>query len=260
MERHLAWFEEFVNGFLTGEPEHDQHIRLKREHSLNVLAEARAILARERPGPDTGVGLAPCLERAALLAALYHDMGRFPQYRTYATFRDDISENHAHLGVRTLRPLALIRALDAPLRALVLGAVVLHNRRSLPGRISPELRFAANVVRDSDKLDIVRIMLEHMRPGGKRSEVVMLHVADEPERYTPRIVRQIEARSIGDYALMRYGNDFALLLLSWVYDLNFACSRRAFLERGHAEEIFGLLPKVPELTRLKDRIYDDLKR
>lgn len=252
IDSHIAWFEDHVRSFLTGDPQDDAHIELKRDHSFKVLAEARAIT----PTLD----LAPGLERAAHLAALYHDAGRFPQYRTYRTFKDAQSANHAHLGVRSLRGHAALKDLDPATRALVLGAVVMHNRRELPAGITDDLSLVTRVVRDSDKLDIIRIMLDHLRPGGKESDVVMLHVEDDPARYTAAIVAQIEAGRIGDYALMRYRNDFTLLLLSWVFDLSFRAARRMFLERGHLDELCSLLPRTPELTRIGDRIYDALNR
>jgi len=252
IDLHIAWFEDHVRSFLTGDLKDDAHIELKRDHSFKVLAEARAIT----PTLD----LVPGLARAAHLAALYHDAGRFPQYRTYKTFKDAQSANHAHLGARSLRGQAGLADLEPATRALVLGAVVMHNRRELPAGISDELALVTRIVRDSDKLDIIRIMLDHLRPGGKESDVVMLHVEDDPERYTPAIVTQIKAGRIGDYALMRYRNDFTLLLLSWVFDLSFRASRRTFLERGHLDELCGLLPRTPELTRIGDRIYDVLNR
>ena len=252
LTRLTTWFEEHVRGFLTGHAEDDSHIELKKQHSLNVLAEARAI--------TQALGLGSRLADAAHLAALLHDVGRFPQYRDYKTFRDGLSTDHALLGVRSLRVRGVLDPLGPSLRALVLGAVAMHNRRVVPRGVSPDLGTVTRVVRDSDKLDIVRIMLEHLRPGGKRSNVVVLHMADEPERYSGEIVTQIRAGRIGDYAFMRYENDFKLLLLSWVFDLNFAPARRAFLERGHVEELFGLLPRTPELTQLQDSIYDVLNR
>jgi putative nucleotidyltransferase with HDIG domain len=252
IEEHIVWFDTYVRSFLTGDPEHDRHIELKKEHSLKVLAEARAITRT--------LDLSPELARAALLAALYHDVGRFPQYRQYRTFQDARSENHAHLGARSLRQNRALDRLEPGLRGLVLGAVVMHNRRDLPARISAHLDCVARIVRDSDKLDIIRIMLEYLRPSGKSSDVVTLHVADVPDCYSLAIVEQIRAGRIGDYALMRYMNDFKLLILSWVFDLNFVAARRAFRDRGHAQELFQLLPQTAELTQLQDRIYEVLNR
>ena len=250
LKQHIDWFEQYVQGFLTGDPEDDHHIVLKKEHSLKVLQEARSI--------TDSLGLPGELAEAALLGALYHDMGRFYQYRRYKTFRDDLSQNHAFLGVHALRAAPDMPALSKSATALVRGCVVLHNRRAVPARLAPGLATAVRIVRDSDKLDIVRIMLDYMRPGGSRSDVVTLHVADEPERYNPELVAEINQGRIGDYAKMRFVNDFKLLLASWVYDLNFPAARRAFRDRGHVEELFGLLPRAPELTRLKNRIYSAL--
>ena len=252
IEEHIAWFEAYVAGFRTGDPEDDTPIKLKKEHSLAVLAEARAIAAT--------MALSPRLVQTVHLAALYHDIGRFPQYRRYRTFQDARSENHAYLGVRTLRREKNLPPLDRDLRALTLGAVAMHNRRDVPAGISPDLAVVTKMVRDSDKLDIVRIMLEYLRPGGKTSDVVTLHVADEPERYSPEIVSRIRSGRIGDYSSMRFKNDFTLLILSWVHDLNFKASRQAFLNRGHVEELFGFLPKTQELTQLRESIFMALQK
>ena len=247
IEEHIARFERFVDGFQTGLEGDDGHIRLKKEHSLHVLAEAQAIVPTLDMTSDQA--------RAALLAALYHDAGRFPQYRAYKTFKDSSSCNHAFLGVRAVRAEGLLARESPRVRGLALGAVVMHNRRTLPRGIPQELALVAGMLRDCDKLDIIRIMLEHLRPGGKRSEVVVLHLADEPRRCSPEVLAQVASGRIGEYASMRYENDFKLLLLSWAHDLNTRAARRAFLERGHVRELFGLLPQSPELTQLHDTIY-----
>jgi len=252
LKEHVAWFEAYVAGFLTGDPEYDTHITLKKEHSLGVLTQAQTIVST--------LALSPRLVQAAHLAALYHDTGRFPQYRRYKTFQDSRSENHAFLGVRTLRREKTIPPLDKDFRALVLGAVAMHNRRDVPTGISTELSTVTKVVRDSDKLDIIRIMLEYLRPGGKSSDVVTLHVTDEPDRYSPEIVSQVQNGRIGDYSAMRFKNDFTLVVLSWVHDLNFKASRRMFLDNGYAEELFGFLPDMKELAQLHNVIHTALHK
>lgn len=252
LKAHTEWFDNYVSGYLSGNPDDDHHIDLKKRHSLGVLQEAQAITA--------SLSLSNGLAQAAHLGALYHDLGRFYQYQRYKTFRDDLSFNHAYLGIHALRAATGMPGLDTIATALVRGCVVLHNRRVLPVRLDRDLDTAVRIVRDSDKLDIIRIMLEYLRPGGSRSDVVTLHAVDEPDRYTPELVEEIGQGRIGDYRRMRFVNDFNLLLLSWVYDLNFPAARRAYRDRGHVESLFGLLPKTPELTRLKNRIYKDLDR
>ncbi|WP_459933008.1 HD domain-containing protein [Fundidesulfovibrio butyratiphilus] len=247
---HVNWFARFVDGYLTGHSEDDENLLLKREHSFRVLEEARAMIGE----------LPRRLADQGLLAALYHDVGRFDQYVRYKTFKDPLSENHGALGVKVLRRTRVLRELDRADQVLVAAAVVMHNRCRIPARVGPDYRVVTNLVRDADKLDIVRVMLDYIRPGGKRSDVITLHLANEPGRYTPELVRQVEAGRLGDYRSMRYINDFCLLLLSWTYDLNFRPARRTFLDRGYLDELFSLLPVNAELTRLKDRIYSVLQK
>lgn len=83
---------------------------------------------------------------------------------------------------------------------------------------------------------------------------------DDPERYTSAIVAQIEAGRIGDYALMRYRNDFTLLLLSWVFDLELPGLAPHVPGARPSGRAVRLLPRTPELTRIGDRIYDVLNR
>ena len=45
------------------------------------------------------IGLPDDIARAGLLAGLYHDCGRFPQFCQYRTFVDAASVNHAHLSL-----------------------------------------------------------------------------------------------------------------------------------------------------------------
>ena len=88
IRNHEALFESFASMYLREHP--GDMLRLKREHTYKVLAHARAIVAQE--------GLASQEGRAALLAALYHDTGRFPQYVRWRTFSDAESENMAILA------------------------------------------------------------------------------------------------------------------------------------------------------------------
>ena len=238
--RYLDWFSGFVDVYaarLAGDP----NIAVKREHSRRVFDEARAILAAE-PAPATETF-------ATLLAALFHDVGRFPQYERYRTFRDADSTDHARLSHLTLQREKVLAGLDPAVRRLALGAVVLHNRRSLPPGLAPALARAAGVVRDADKLDIMRVMLAQLAPDAPANAVVTLHLADEPGAYTPALLEGLLAGRLGDYGRMVYVNDFKLLLLSWVHDLSTAAARRAFAERGFVERLFSLLPRTPDMAR-----------
>lgn len=96
---HEAWFAAYAAREREKECRRDggdpSPMDLKLHHTMQVLAHARAIVAGGR--------FAPPLDRACLLAALYHDVARFEQYLRWHTFRDRESCNHGQWGVRILK-------------------------------------------------------------------------------------------------------------------------------------------------------------
>jgi putative nucleotidyltransferase with HDIG domain len=227
------------------------NVELKLAHCLRVFQEAKAIVAKE--------GLARDAARAALWAALFHDIGRFPQYARYTTFNDRKSEDHGRLGARILKQSAFLSSLEPQLQKVVLAAVVLHNRRFLPLGLPERFAVPAKVVRDADKLDIFAVMLTHLRPGALANHVVTLGLRDDSLSYTKEILVQVRQGCLVDYTKMVWINDFRLLLCSWIYDLNFASSRNTLLERGHLDELLAHLPETEEIRQVARKVRVDLK-
>lgn len=248
----LDWFEDYFAGFAMDDPADGQRLELKRQHCLLVMDESRQ-QARE-------LGLSAHLTDLATVVGLVHDVGRFPQYRRYRTFRDADSANHAVLGNQVLARHGGLVRFSARDRGLVRLAVMTHNRRTLPRRLlsggDPEALVLARIVRDADKLDIVRVMLEHFAVPGEKDPVVFLGLPERPGRFNPAIIADIEAGRIGNYYDMESVNDFALLLLSWINDMAFARTRRLFFRRGYVDALFGQLPQTPELTAFAARYRD----
>jgi putative nucleotidyltransferase with HDIG domain len=244
------WFQEYTQEFLVGSEFDVANVQLKIDHTMRVLEFARQIAAAQ--GPDGE------LTELAHLAALFHDVGRFPQYSRYRTFHDQISVNHAYQGVVTLKRERVLEKLPPAARKLVLGAVALHNRRSLPRGLPRKLADLTRMVRDADKLDIFQVMLAHFRPGVRHNKVVNLELKPDPDKYTPAILAQVWQREMVNLQEMVWVNDFKLLLCSWIYDLNYPVSRRVFRQRGYLEELLGYLPQTTEFNRLGQQLREDL--
>lgn len=253
ISRHEAWFGQYVDRFLTGDATHDAHIELKREHSLLVLGNARIIVAEAVASGTMDVVSA----RAALLGALYHDVGRFLQYRRWQTFSDARSTNHGLLGGRVLNEERPLHDESPAVRHLAACAVVLHNRFAIPAGVSPRVRQVTRVVRDADKLDIFRVLAAHMEPGGPRDDVVVMHLPEVQGAWTPAVLDAVRAGRLASYADMRCLNDFRILLCGWCFDLGFAASRRLLRESGRVEQLLAWLPapdQVPEMAELRCRV------
>jgi len=224
--------------------------QLKVEHTARVVDLAREICAAEDVAADTAL--------ATLLAAQLHDLGRFPQYKTYRTFRDIESANHAALSVTHLLRAHMLDDAPTAIRRLVIGAVYLHNRRELPDGLPAPLDMAARIVRDSDKLDIYRVMIEHFSQPVPEHPEVALHVKLDPDAYTPAVLRALLDRSPGDYTQLVWVNDFKLMTVGWLYDMNCRSSCRILRERGYLETIFASLPDDPGINRVRAQLLGDL--
>ena len=75
-----SWWESYVRRFWGRDEETDYHVRLKVAHTARVRNIARQLMhPRELPAQELAL-----VDAAALL----HDVGRFPQYWQYRTFRD----------------------------------------------------------------------------------------------------------------------------------------------------------------------------
>ncbi len=244
------WFREYTRKFLVGSEFDVANVQLKIDHTLRVLEFARQIIR--------GEGSIVSFKEPAELAALFHDVGRFPQYARYQTFNDYMSVNHAYLGVVTLKQHRVLENLPAAARKLVLGAVALHNRRALPRGLPQELRDLTRIVRDADKLDIFQVMLAHFNPGAGHNKVVNLELRPDPDKYTEAILEQVLQRKMVNYREMEWVNDFKLMLCSWIYDLRYGVSRRVAEERGYLEKLLELLPHSPEFVKLGRQLREDL--
>lgn len=69
-------------------------------------------------------------------AALFHDVGRFPQWKNYASFSDSASENHALQGLEVISQLEILKGLTAEERELIQIAFRQDNVRELARDLS----------------------------------------------------------------------------------------------------------------------------
>ena len=231
-------------------------LRLKVEHTFKVFEHACRIigsLGREDAALKEKVQDAE-LCRASVLAALYHDCGRFPQFKQYRTFLDAKSVNHAVLSFQTMRDQGFLQEESPRVRALAQCAVLLHNKHTLPAMLDADARFVTDVVRDADKLDIFRIMVSYLTSALPEKDAVLLHVKDDPESWSPKVAEDVLAGRIANYSDLRYVNDFRLLLGTWMHELRFAATKRELAESGLMAEVIAQLPKAEGLRPAVDKL------
>ena len=204
--------------------------------------QTRAVLGYARC-VALGEGFAPHIVRACLLAALYHDVARFAQYLRYGTFRDRDSRNHGLWGAAILKREGRLAREDETVRRLVLTAVALHNRYVLPAALPDDMACVARTVRDADKLDILRVMDEHLSGPRPYCPTVVLGLPDAADRVSGKVLEDALNGRVAAYADLLSVNDFRVLLGTWLGDMHFASSRRLFAESPHAVRLLEGLPQ-----------------
>ena len=250
-DSYIKTFLEYAESYISTDLRDGSAVRLKIDHSLRVFDNACVILQENE--------IAPQVAEIAKLSALFHDIGRFPQYDRYKTFNDRKSVNHGHLGVRVLKQQKILRDLSEGDQRQILSAIALHNKNKVPGHVTPQLNTICNIVRDSDKLDIFRVMLEHFSAGDD-DPTVALEAVVHPEKYTRQMYDNVFYGRPCLYKDIYWTNDFKLILANWTYHLNFPVSYRIFYNSGLFDKIFEHLPQKPEFTVLKKKLLTVIKQ
>lgn len=230
-----AWFRSYAETFYSLPPEDRSNIALKEEHTSRVC-ENMAVIAE-----NLSLGRSEAL--VAETVALFHDVGRFRQYADFRTFRDSISVNHGQLGAEVLRESGILSRLPEKVRDVILRSVTFHNAFSIPD-VDDETTLYLKMIRDADKLDIWRVFIEYYEsPDRGKASAAGLGLPDKPS-YTPELLTCFQRRQIALLSQLKTLNDFKLLQLSWVYDLNFIASFRLLKERALVAKIIRHLPQT----------------
>lgn len=243
LEELKQWFAVYVRSFCSGERLQQRNFLLKEEHTLRVCEEIKAI------GQEIG-----CDEEELILAeavALLHDIGRFEQFARYSTFVDMHSENHAELGLKIIAREKLLSGSEEEVQQIVSESIRHHNRAALPQQGHAEWHLYARLLRDADKLDIWRVVTEYyQRAQQERNEAIELNLPDTPE-ISEQVLQDLKRRSIVQVQHLRTLNDFKLLQMGWVFDINFTPTCHRIVQRGYLEKIRRVLPAESRI----DEVY-----
>jgi hypothetical protein len=239
------WFFEYVYRFSSPDPLIKENIELKIEHTgrvcENILLIAKSEIRNEKE----------CM--LAETIALFHDLGRFEQFMKYKTFRDSESENHALLGIKILNEERVLSRLSGEEENLILKAIEYHNLMEVPEYIKTfgKLYFFSRLIRDADKIDILRLASEEYLEEGKRRNPALELYLPDARGYSEPIVSEILNSRMAKIGDMKNRNDLKLLRLSWIFDINFPSTFLLLKKYGYLEVIMSCLPETKETDFLR---------
>ncbi|MCX7793808.1 MAG: precorrin-4 C(11)-methyltransferase [Thermodesulfovibrionales bacterium] len=262
-ERIKRWFNDYLEQYLQKARDEDvrENFKLKAEHTFKV--EENIVRLAD------SLGLNDSQKNIARAIAFLHDVGRFPQYLQYRTFRDAESVNHGVLSSEIVEKSGILEGLSDGDRDIIIEAVKFHNSLSLPDKAlqSPALGLFLKLIRDADKLDIWRVFREYFSlPAEQRNKGTVLGLPDT-EGVSEEILTAIREKRIAFLKDVKNQNDFRMLQLSWVFDLNFKESFRIVKEVGHlsligdiskpSESVINAIREVEDYIerKLKSKVY-----
>lgn len=227
-------FIEYANGYIDRAGSMRHLMELKREHCAFVARNCRELAVSS--GWNSGD------VRTAEALGFLHDVGRFPQLEEYGTFMDAKSIDHGERGWRAIRESGLLDEVEPELRDAILSGVRHHNAHIIPADLPKTHYRWINLIRDADRLDIYRIILDALvnnRLGDQSGLALELPREGDP---SPELIEKIMQRGAPSYSDLKCVADFLLLILSWSYQMNYPATLGIMRERNIIDQFAVYLP------------------
>lgn len=213
IEEAYKIFNEYVKSYDISNPK----VELKVKHTYSVVKKAKAI-AESLNIKQSEIDL-------ACLIALLHDIGRFEQLKIYNSFFDNLTVDHAELGVKLLFEDKLIEKFNdnRDNDIVIYKAIKNHNKFMIEPDLNERELMHAKIIRDADKIDNLEIKCT------LPLETIFDKSKEEIERQT--ITAEVYQSFLKHQAVLssirKTDLDVWLSHFAFVFDLNF---RHCFLE------------------------------
>ncbi|MFO7658394.1 MAG: HD domain-containing protein [Bacteroidales bacterium] len=235
-------FVAYTKSFFSGCKDVNDHVVLKRDHTLRVCDEITNLARQMGPGKNE--------KPLAYIIALFHDLGRFAQYFNYKTFDDSISVNHAELSVKIIQSDGFLENIPSKYHEIIFRSILNHNRPFPDLSGNNEVALYSKLLRDADKLDIWHVITDD------RLRKVIEKTEDEKEYFIPEaICKAFTHKKFVTLDLVNNDNDMRLLRISWIFDINFKETFKVIHKRGIIQNIFKLIPESERKNELEGIVY-----
>lgn len=240
------WFDSYTKDFAMQNKKNQKNINLKINHSRRVTEDMEEIIEDFRMTEEE--------KNLARIIALYHDIGRFKQYKEYQTFSDYKSEDHGRLGVKVMKENNLIEDLDQANQDIIYKAIEQHNKAEIDKDYFDNEKeiFFTKLIRDADKLDIFNIFVSRYKKGDQEDFIIKLSTET---KITEEIYKKVLKKEAINYDKLETLNDLKMMQLTWIYDINFDKTIEIIKQRKYIETIYNSM----ENNKKADHVYNEIK-
>lgn len=177
--------------------------------------------------------------RLAELIGLLHDIGRFEQIKQFNTFNDKKSINHGELGIKILFQDNLIRQFieDTCYDRIIYLAIINHNKNQslLTKDVTKRERLHMNIIRDSDTLDILNIIIDDN--ADKKALYDKEDLTDET--LSDEIYNEFMKVRELDYGKIKNSADLLITRYMFIWNMNYNYALQEIKNRQYLEKLYN---------------------
>ena len=246
-------FETYVNSFTGLTSDQQNNFNIKKDHTLRVADNVQQLSAH--------LGLNDFEEKATMLAAVFHDIGRFPQIAQYNTLNDAVSADHAQVAVDVLKEKNLLSKWNEGLQEVVYRIILLHNRFELPASLADQELLLARVLRDADKLDIFKVLTDYYSRKNNPPNHMLTWELPKSSQISQGVVKEVLSGKLVSKKEVKNESDVKIMQMSWIYDINFKYTIGLIFRNRYMEKIYDSLPKNDQVIEIyrKLKVYAENK-
>jgi hypothetical protein len=234
----VLWYNTYTSEFMGMDAEMDNAVTMKIEHTKRVCSEIDLLCE------SLNLNEKDCI--LSRIIALLHDIGRYEQYKNYRTFSDHKSVNHADLALSVLDYHKIMKEIPGEDADMVRTAVLFHNARQVPCTLNEKEQLFCKLIRDADKLDIYRIAVNYYTKPDLLKKNFLKEDSFYDTAISPEVCQGVYDGQFVEYEKIKTLNDFKLIQIGWVYDLNFPASFKLLKERKYFLYIKNQLSLIPD--------------
>lgn len=257
IEKYISFFEKYTNEYLQDASSETEviHLNRKKEHSYRVVEFALRI-AKSLNLNEHDISIINTI-------TLFHDIGRFEQFKKYGTYDDLISENHALLSLKKIDETGILKELKISDINTIRRCVFLHNEAKLPENITDEERIFSCILRDADKLDSMKAMNEIIPKLSLKEQSVFYTNKEDKEYVSDLVYNSIMNKQPVLNRYLATKLDKQVRIMGFITsDMNYKESFKIISENNWLNKMYQMLPKqerVDEIYNMTKEFIDSIE-
>lgn len=233
--------KEMFNDYLAKYP--DNKYSWKKEHSFRVAKLIKKIASSEQ--------LNPYDIKLLTIAGLYHDIGRFPQINKYNSMNDIKTIDHGDVAYELIMKNNMLVAtgLSESEQKVIAEIIKYHNKYKVPTDIPNYLQHYCAILRDADKIDILRAMVE-----GK------IKFINDKSFISDSVFTSLLKEELVKRCDVETPNDQIANCFSFAYDINTKSAKKMIIADDLFNQFYLCLPNKAMFKPIKDNVCEYMER